>query len=570
MSSDETIIGIDLGTTNSLVCVFRESGPELIPNALGQFMTPSAVGVSDDSSMLIGQAAKDRLVTHPQLTTARFKRYMGTDHQAKMGKKTWRAEELSALILRALKEDAEAHLGHEVIRAIISVPAYFNDVQRKATMAAARIAGLQVERLVNEPTAAALAYGLQDRDAETTFLVVDLGGGTFDVSILEMFSGVMEVRASSGDAFLGGEDFTDAALKHIAQKAEINIEKLEPEAYSRLRAVVDKMKHRLTETHEASANFHHKKKEYAFTLTRETFEEITAPLTKRIRLPIQRAISDAGLKADQIDRILMVGGATRMDCVRSLITRLFKRFPEHDLNPDHVVALGAGVQAGLAARHEALDDMVMTDVAPFTLGYEVAVEVKTDTFEFGHFSPLIERNTVVPVSRSQIVNPLKQGQDRIELKIYQGEAPFVKDNVKIGELNIEIPPNKKEFEMVDVRYTYDSSGILEVVGKVLSTGKESRVVIEGNPGSMTRDEIEKRLKSLEGLKIHPRDQQENTAFLARLAALYEGLLGDERQLVGRFIQEFEAALHSQDPKLIAECRKELEGPVSRMEAQDVF
>lgn len=570
MSDGETIIGIDLGTTNSLVCVFTESGPELIRNALGGYMTPSAVGLSDDGSMLIGQAAKDRLVTHPNLTTARFKRYMGTDHEAKIGKKSYRAEELSALILRSLKDDAEAHLGQQVTRAIISVPAYFNDIQRKATMAAARLAGLKVERLVNEPTAAALAYGLQDREAETTFLVVDLGGGTFDVSILEMFSGVMEVRASSGDAFLGGEDFTDALLKHLAEKSELDLKKLEPEAYSRLRAVVDRMKHRLTESHEASASFAHKGNEFPLSVTRQTFDEICEPLTKRIRLPIQRAISDAGLKAEEINRILLVGGATRMDCVRSLITRLFKRFPEHDLNPDHVVALGAGVQAGLASRHEALDDMVMTDVAPFTLGYEVAIEIKPKTYEYGHFAPLIERNTVVPVSRSHIVNPIQKGQDRIELKIYQGEAPFVRDNVKIGELSVSIPPNKKEFELVDVRFTYDSSGILEVLAKSMSTGKQSRVVIEGNPGSMTSDEIEQRLKAIEGLKIHPREQQDNTAFMARLSALYEGLLGEKRQMVGSFIQEFEAALHSQDPKLIAECRKELEEPVSRLESQDVF
>lgn len=570
MSIEDTIIGIDLGTTNSLVCVFTENGPELIRNAFGSYMTPSAVGVSDDGSILVGQSAKDRLVTHPRLTTARFKRYMGTDHEAMLGKKAYRAEELSALILRSLKEDAESHLGHEVSRAIISVPAYFNDIQRKATMAAAQLAGLRVERLVNEPTAAALAYGLQDREAETTFLVVDLGGGTFDVSILEMFSGVMEVRASSGDAFLGGEDFTDATLKHLADKAEIKIDKLEPEAYSRLRSLVDRMKHRLTETPEASASFAHKGKEYPLTLSRHTFDEICEPLTKRIRLPIQRAISDAGLKAEEINRILLVGGATRMDCVRSLITRLFKRFPEHDLNPDHVVALGAGVQAGLASRHAALDDMVMTDVAPFTLGYEVAVEIKPKTYEYGHFSPLIERNTVVPVSRSHIINPLQKGQDRIELKIFQGEAPFTRDNVKIGELSIPIPPNKNEYELVDVRFTYDSSGILEVLAKSISTGKESRVVIEGNPGSMTQSEIEDRLKAIEGLKIHPREQQENTAFMARLSALYESLLGMDRQMVAGFIQEFEGALHTQDTRQIAECRKELEGPVARLEAQDVF
>lgn len=570
MSTSEPLLGIDLGTTNSLVGVFTPEGPQLIPNALGSFMTPSAVGVSDDGTLLIGQAAKDRLVSHPDKTTARFKRYMGTDHEVRLGKKSWRAEELSSLILRTLRDDAEAHLGQTAERAIISVPAYFNDVQRQATMAAARLAGLKVERLINEPTAAALAYGLQDRDAETTFLVVDLGGGTFDVSILEMFSGVMEVRASSGDAFLGGEDFTDLLLSHLAKKSDLKPEKLKAEDYSRLRAVTDKLKHKLTEAPEAGAIFSYKNQAIELSISREDFEEVCVPLTKRIRLPIQRAIADAGLKAQDINRILLVGGATRMDCVRGLITRLFKRFPEHDINPDHVVALGAAVQAGLAARHEALDDMVMTDVAPFTLGYETAMEIKRDTYEYGHFTPLIERNTVVPVSRSHTIFPIKKGQDRIEVKVFQGESPFVKDNVKIGNVTIALPRNKNDLEPVDLRFTYDNSGILEVVAKAMTSGEEARVVIEGNPGAMTQADIEARLEALSGLKIHPREQQENTAFLARLSALYEGLLGDDRMLVGGFIREFEAALHSQDVKLIAETRNALEDPVSRLEAQDVF
>lgn len=570
MSVKDTIIGIDLGTTNSLVSVFTEDGPELVKNALGSFMTPSAVGYGDDGALLVGQAAKDRLVTHPNLTTARFKRYMGTDREAKLGKKSYRAEELSALILRALKSDAENNLGHEVSQAIISVPAYFNDVQRKATMSAAKLAGLEVNRLINEPTAASLAYGLQDRDAETTFLVVDLGGGTFDVSILEMFSGVMEVRASAGDAFLGGEDFTDKLLEHLVAEAEFAGTDLSPENMSRLRAVVDRMKHKLTEATESTGKFVLKDKEHTLCITRDKFDEICDPLIKRIRLPIQRAISDAGLRAENIDRILLVGGATRMDCVRGLITRLFKRFPEHDINPDHVVAMGAGVQAGLAMRHEALDDMVMTDVAPFTLGYETATEIKPGTFEHGHFSPLIERNTVVPVSRFHSIVPLRKGQEQIELNIYQGEAPFVKDNVKIGSLTVSIPKNMQEYEAVEIRFTYDTSGVLEVIAKVLSTGNENRVVIEGNPGALTPAEIEKRLDALNGLKVNPRDSQENLAFMARLSALYEGLLGDERLMVANMIREFETALHSQDNRLIAECRKRLEEPVKHLESHDVF
>lgn len=568
--SNETIIGIDLGTTNSLVTVFEADGPVLIKNALGSFMTPSAVGHADDGSLLIGQAAKDRLVTHPGKTTARFKRYMGTDREVKLDKKSYRAEELSALVLKSLKADVENHLGHSVKDAIISVPAYFNDVQRKATMTAAELAGLNVVRLVNEPTAASLAYGLQDKEAETTFLVVDLGGGTFDVSILEMFSGVMEVRASAGDAFLGGEDFTDALMAHLIGQASFEQADLSPEDTSRLRAIVDRMKHKLTESTESTGTFVLKGQEHTLKISREKFEEVCEPLTKRIRMPIQRAISDAGLRADNIDRILLVGGATRMDCVRGLITRLFRRFPEHDINPDYVVAMGAGVQAGLAMRHEALDDLVMTDVAPFTLGYETATEVRPGAFEYGHFSPLIERNTVVPVSRFHSIVPLHKGQNQIELKIFQGESPFVKDNVKIGALMVPIPRNKDKLEEVEIRFTYDSSGVLEVLAKVISTGQENRLVIEGNPGALSRKDIEKRLKDLESLKINPRDQQENAAFMARLSTLYEGLLGEERQMVSHFIQEFEAALHTQDLRVIAETRKMLEDPVTRLEAKDVF
>lgn len=565
-----TLIGIDLGTTNSLVAVFTDEGPKLIPNSLGEMLTPSAVGYGDDGALLVGRAAKDRLLTHPQLTAARFKRYMGTNHEMTLGKKAFRAEELSSFVLRALRADAEAHLGHTVDEAVISVPAYFNDIQRKATITAAEFAGLKVNRLINEPTAAALAYGLQDRQGESTFLVVDLGGGTFDVSILEMFSGVMEVRASAGDAFLGGEDFTDALATELGRQLGIKPEDVSREDGARLRALADRMKVQLTEAPEAGAEFALKGEARRVTITREKFEEITDPILKRLRLPIQRAISDASLRADDLHRIITVGGATRMHAVRQLVTRLFKRFPEYSIDPDHVVALGAAVQAGLAARHKALDDVVMTDVCPFTLGFETAIPVGDGKFEHGHFSPMIERNTVVPVSKSDIISPLHPNQHEIVLKIYQGESPYVKDNIQIGTLHVPLRGGAKDDKSVDVRYTYDTSGVLEVEAMPLATKKTERLVIEGNPGSLPRAEIEKRLKALAAIKIHPREQQENAALIARMRAAYENSLGDRRQSVGRLIAEFEAVLSRQDPREINEMRRQIEQIIANFERDDVF
>lgn len=565
-----TLIGIDLGTTNSLVAVFTDEGPRLIPNSLGEMLTPSVVGYGDDGTLLIGRVARDRLLTHPQLTAARFKRYMGTHHEMTLGKKAFRAEELSSFVLRALRADAEAYLGHGVDEAVISVPAYFNDIQRKATITAAEFAGLKVNRLINEPTAAALAYGLQDRQAESTFLVVDLGGGTFDVSILEMFSGVMEVRASAGDAFLGGEDFTDALAMELGRQLGLRPEDLSREDGARLRDLADRMKVQLTEAPEARAEYAFKGEARRVTLTRAKFEEITDPILRRLRLPIQRAISDASLRADDLHRVITVGGATRMHAVRQLVTRLFKRFPEYAIDPDHVVALGAAVQAGLAARHKALDDVVMTDVCPFTLGFETAIPVGEDKFEHGHFSPMIERNTVVPVSRSDIISPLQPNQHEIVLKIYQGESPYVKDNIQIGTLHVPLRGGVKDDKSVEVRYTYDTSGVLEVEATPLSTGKTERLVIEGNPGSLPRAEIEKRLKALAAIKIHPREQQENAALIARMRAAYENLLGDRRQSVGRLIAEFEGALSRQDAREISEARRQIEQIIGNFEGGDVF
>lgn len=564
------LVGIDLGTTNSLVAYFTEDGAKLIPNSAGSFVTPSAVGFSDEGDIIVGQAAKYRLISHPSKTTARFKRSMGAAKTYKLGKKSFKAEDLSALILRSLKEDAERHLGETVDRAIISVPAYFNDIQRKATYAAGKMAGLKVERLINEPTAAALAYGLKTEEDDNTFLVVDLGGGTFDVSILEIFDGVMEVRSSAGDAFLGGEDFTQAIEEDFLKRIGDAAKSLSSGKKALLRDLANKTKEKLTSETDVTARFQSDKEEHNLTMSRERFEEITDTLVKRLRRPLQRAITDAGLRTTDIDRVILVGGATRMPVLRKMVTKLLKSFPEHSLDPDHVIALGTAVQAGLVERHSALEDVVMTDVCPFTLGTDVTHEIRKGQYEAGHFQPIIERNTVIPASRVVRNYTMQPGQEQVQISIYQGESPRVVDNVRLGSLNVWVPKNKTENEAFDIRFTYDVSGVLEVLVTVVSTEKTQKLILEGNPGSISQAEIEKRFKDLEKIKIHPRDKSENAEIIARLKAAYENHLGETRKLMEYWLTEFEQVLAGQNDTDIAQAREKLSAELDKFDQMDIF
>ena len=564
------LVGIDLGTTNSLISVFTDDGPTLIRNSGGTFLTPSVVGISDSGDVLVGEAAKHRLITHPQKTVARFKRAMGTAKTHQLGKKHYKAEDLSALVLRSLKEDAEAHLGQTVDRAIISVPAYFNDIQRKATYAAGKMAGLKVERLINEPTAAALAYGLSTKEDENTFLVIDLGGGTFDVSILEIFDGVMEVRSSAGDAFLGGEDFTSAVEDHFIEKLGTTRDKMDPSDLGRLRNLANKAKLALTEKTDVTVKYVKDKSEEELTISRSTFEDITQKLQSRMRMPLQRAISDAGLKSADIERIILVGGATRMPVIRAMVTKLLKKFPEHSLDPDEVIALGTGVQTGLLDRHEALEDIVMTDVCPFTLGTEIAKQTGPKQWEAGYFQPIIERNTVIPASRVEPYSTLHPGQTEVTLRIYQGESPRVEDNIHLGEINLKVPKEKGKTQDFQVRFTYDVSGVLEVLVTVVATGATKQLILEGNPGSLSQAEIAKRLKELEKLKIHPREVTENAAIINRLKAAYENHLGDVRRAIENKLVEFEAILAKQNVTDIKLVRTEVTEFLNDLDNLDVF
>ena len=565
------LVGIDLGTTNSLISVFTDDGPELIRNGAGSFLTPSVVGISDTGDVLVGEAAKHRLITHPEKTVARFKRSMGTTKTHQLGKKAYKAEDLSALVLRSLKSDAEAHLGVSVDRAIISVPAYFNDIQRKATYAAGKMAGLKVERLINEPTAAALAYGLSTKDDENTFLVIDLGGGTFDVSILEIFDGVMEVRSSAGDAFLGGEDFTSAVEDHFIEQLGTTRDKMKPNDLGRLRNLANKAKLALTEKQDVTVKYVKGKSEESLTLSRDKFEQLTQKLQSRMRMPLQRAISDAGLKSADIERIILVGGATRMPVIRAMVTKLLKKFPEHSLDPDEVIALGTGVQSGLLDRHEALEDIVMTDVCPFTLGKEIAKQTGPKQWESGYFNPIIERNTVIPASRVAESFPLTPDQKKITVRIFQGESPRVEDNIPLGQIDVNLPRNVPfEERGIKVRFTYDVSGVLEVLVTVNATGETKQLILEGNPGSLSQAEIAKRLKELEKLKIHPRDVAENAAIINRLKAAYENHLGDLRTAIENNLVHFEAVLAKQNVTDIKLARTEVTNFLDELDSLDVF
>ncbi|MFX3548689.1 molecular chaperone HscC [Ralstonia mannitolilytica] len=569
------IVGIDLGTTNSLVAVWRDGGASIVPNALGHALTPSCVGFLDDGSLVVGEAARERLQTHPQLTAALFKRYMGTDRKITLGRQTFRPEELSSFVLRALKADAEALLGEPVTEAVITVPAYFSDAQRKATRVAGELAGLKVERLLNEPTAAALAYGLQSQD-ESKFLVFDLGGGTFDVSILELFEGVMEVRASAGDNFLGGEDFATLLMQSFLQKTALgervgtDIGSLPPALAERLRAAAERTKRTLTDAVSTTLRIEYEGEIYSWEVSADAFVSLAEPLLERLRSPIERALRDARIRPAELDRIVLAGGATRMPMVRRLVSRMFGRFPVVDLNPDEVVALGAAVQAGLKMRDAALDEVVMTDVAPYSMGVDVVQRVSMQRMTEGHFLPIIERNTVVPVSRVERLHTVSDNQAEIHLRIFQGESARVVDNIFLGELRIPVPPKPAGTVHIDVRFTYDVNGILECEGTVADTGEKHVLVIEENPGVMTPDEVQARLAALAAIKIHPRDQTENRAVMSRAERVFEQLLGAQRGAVGHAIGVFQGALDTQDPDRIREVRTSIKRLLDQVESGAMF
>lgn len=545
------IVGIDLGTTHSLIGYWTADGAKLVPNALGELLTPSVVGITDDNEILVGSAALEQLRIRPDRAVAAFKRYMGSARETRLGKRSFRPEELSALVLKSLLADVATHTGSVPNEAIISVPAYFSDAQRKATRNAAQIAGLKVERLINEPSAAALAYGLQRVADESRFLVLDLGGGTFDVSLLETFEGVMEVRASAGDNFLGGEDFLDLLQATALNDLSIDEARLSNTDRAKLRATIEQAKQRLSQHSAIEVTLNLTSSQQVWRIEAERFEQLAAPLLARVRGPIERALRDSSTRPDQLDQIVLVGGASRMPMVSRLVTRLFGRLPLRHVHPDQAIAIGACAAAGMKQRAEAFREVVMTDVCPYSLGVET---VRLDLLSAGVFVPVIERNNVIPTSRVERFFPLQDHQRHLTLNIYQGESPRVASNIFLGKLEVPLPGVPRAECPVDVRFTYDSNGLLDVEAHVIASDVRHRLVIEQNPGLLSATEIRERLDALAGLKVHPREQQANLAVLARLERLYEEHLGPAREQLGHWLLQFRHVLERQEPRSIEQAR----------------
>lgn len=559
------IIGIDLGTTNSLAAIFRDGKAEIIPNRLGKHLTRSVVAIDDNGDVLVGDTAWERMQKYPYTAASVFKRSMGSNKKFILSGKEFSAEELSSFILRYLKEDAEEFIGQEVTEAVISVPAYFNDARRRATKRAGELAGLKVERIISEPTAAAVSYGIYHKKDNTKFLIFDLGGGTFDISVLELYRNIIEVRAVAGDNYLGGEDFTGVLMDMFIKEHNINEEVLTDKDLARLRREAEKCKLSFSENDEHKIICKINDKEYTSTISESDYEDNCQELLDRIKKPVRKSLSDAKIRLKDIDMVIPVGGATRLPIIQRFMTRLFEQFPRNEVNPDEAVALGAAVQSAIKERNEAIKEIVLTDVCPFTLGTEVSVEKEDGFFESGHYCPIIERNTVIPASRTERLYTIRDNQKRISINVLQGESRFARNNVLLAEFDVKIPKNKAGEEAVDITYTYDINSILEVEVKIVSTGEKIKRIIKGQELDMTDEEIAKRMEELSYLKIPPREQEANRLVLAKADRLYEELTGDARVMLEMAVRKFENALDKRDDELTGQALIELNAMMKDLE-----
>lgn len=554
------IIGIDLGTTNSLACVCREGKAVLIPNSLGGNLTPSAVSIGENGEICVGAVAKERLISHPEASAASFKRYMGTNHTFTLAGNSFTPQELSSFVLRQLKEDAERFLGEEVTEAVISVPAYFNDNQRYATKEAGRLAGIHVERLVNEPSAAALAASRISGEEEGSYLVFDFGGGTLDVSVVDYFDNVIEIVAVSGDNRLGGDDFDEIIARSFCAHHQMDYDSLDHQKKAALLRLSEKCKRELSGQDETTLVWETEEK--SMPLNNLVLAGLGQSLFDRISQVIEKALKDSDRSLDEIDEIILVGGSSKMPVIALWLQTQLKRKPCMVASPDEVVAMGVGIYAGIKERRQDIKDLVLTDICPFSLGTSV---VNYADSENPVMSTVIERNSVLPCSRTRFYTNSYDNQSQIEIGIYQGESYYSKDNLELGKIEMEIMPGKEGEACLEVSFTYDINGILEVEVTDVRMKRMKRKVLTSENLRMSEEEVERRLQELRAYKLMPYGGIRTKIVMARGERLFAQLLGARRQQVSIAMQQIERAIMSRNDWEIHQALKQATELFDRLE-----
>ena len=550
-------IGIDLGTTNSVVAVMEGGKPTVIANAEGTRTTPSIVGFTKTGERLVGQLAKRQAILNPDKTIASIKRHMGEDYKKNIDGKDYTPQEISAMILRKLAEDASTYLGEKVTSAVITVPAYFNDAQRQATKDAGKIAGLDVLRIVNEPTAAALAYGLEKESAEKV-LVFDLGGGTFDVSILEIGDGVHEVLSTSGDTHLGGDDFDEKIMKWICDefKKQEGIDlSNDKQAMQRIKEAAEKAKCELSSVFETTINLPfitadaNGPKHLDLTLSRAKFEELSYDLLERCKKPVEQAINDAGISKSEINEVVLVGGSSRIPAVQQLVKDYTGKDPNQSVNPDEVVAVGAAIQAGVLAGE--FKDIVLLDVTPLTLGIETLGGVMT---------PLVPRNTTIPVSKSQVFSTAEDNQTAVDIHVLQGERPMARDNKSLGKFLLDgIPAAMRGVPQVEVTFDIDANGIVNVSAKDKATNKEQKITIT-NSSNLSESDIDKMVKEAEANAQEDKKKKEEAETRNNASSMITS--------ADRIVKDFEGKISEDDKKKLDEQKAALQKALDENKSGD--